>query len=136
MVNIQGFTAARVRKADRARTPLRVEERELVELAVMIELLATKAGETRLHCEYIVSETRAGPFKLAAVASNDVGPDLRAQAEAKVTAGRFLEFPGDLGGDHRAARKGNGDPGRVVKVGLGQCRCRDGWKRRAASLGE
>ena len=77
MRSIHGFTAATSTfgsgRFDRAGAPLRVEERQLVELAVVVERLAAEPGEASLHGQHIVTQAWTGVLEFDAVPANDVG---------------------------------------------------------------
>ena len=75
-----------VGRVDRPRTPLRGDEVQVVELAVVIELSGPERQEARLHREQVVAQSWARPLEINAVSPNDVGAYLGAQAEAEVTA--------------------------------------------------
>ena len=131
-----GDVDLRVGRFDRTWAPLRVEERQLVELAVVVERLATESGEARLHGEDVVAQAWTGSLELDAVPANDVGAYLRAEPEPERSARGFLQLPRGLGGDHRAARERHGHTGRQFEPGRG-----DGGRggrrvRRAPGLGE
>ena len=66
-------------------------------------------------------------LELAPVAPHDVGAHLGAEPEAEAPAGRLLQLPCRLGGDHRAAGEGDGHP-----RSPGRGRRRRGRPRRAA----
>ena len=83
----------------------------------MVERFAPESGEARLDGEHVVAQARPGMFELDAVPADDVGAHLRAEAEPERTAGRFLQFPRRLRGDHRAARERHGDAGREFEPG-------------------
>ena len=121
---------------DRAGAPLTVEEVEIVELAVVIERFAAEAGEARLDGLDVVAQTGARVVELDAVAAHDVGAHLCAEAEPEAPARQFLEFPGHLRRDHRAARKRHRDTGRHLEARGGQRRRGDCRVGSAATLGE
>src|ERR1700720_1829039 len=74
-------------------TPLRSDEVEVVELAVVIEPPRSERGETRLHGEHVVAQTRTGTIEVHAVPPHDMRANLRAETEPELPAGRLLEFP-------------------------------------------
>ena len=121
---------------DRSGAPLPVEERQLVELAVVVERFTAEPGEARLDGADVVTQTWTGMFELDAVAPHHVRPDLGAESQPERTAGELLEFPRQLGGDHRAAGERHGDTGREFES-RGRDRGRGGSReRRAAALGQ
>ena len=89
--------------------PLPVEERQLVELAVVIERFTVEPGEARLDGADVVTQTWPGMFELDAVPPHHVRPNLGTETQPERTAGELLEFPCQLGGDHRAAGERHGD---------------------------
>ena len=120
----------------RTGAPLPVQERELVEVTVVVEWSAAEPGETRLDGADVVAEPGSRMFEVDAVSANDVCAHLRTQPESEPAAGQLLEFPGVLGGDHRAAGEGDGDARRQVEARCAECRGGRRGECRAAALGQ
>ena len=131
-----GDVDGRIGNVDRAGAPLTVQEVEIVELAVVIERFAAEAGEARLDSTDVVAQTGARVVELDAVASHHMRAYLCAEAEPEAPARQFLELPGDLRRDHRAARERHRDTRRHLEARCGQRRCGDCRVRGSATLGE
>ena len=65
-----------------------------------------------------------------------MGSNLRAEPEAEVAVGEFLQLPGNLRRDHRAAREGDGDTGRHLQLGCGKGRSGHRWIGGSTTFGE
>ena len=104
------------------RRPLRREQVEPVERAVVVELLvATKRSETCLDGQHVVAQPRPGGCEVGAVTPLDVCFDLTAETEPETTLGVVGELPRDRRRHHRAAWERDGDASR-------ECECRSGGR--------
>ena len=99
--------------------PLRSNEVEVVELAVVIECPGSERREARLHGEQVVAQPWARPIEGHAVTPHDVCAHLRAQTEPELPAGRFLKLPRRGRRDKRTTRKGHRDARGQLEAGRG-----------------
>jgi hypothetical protein len=96
---------------NRSRAPLRSDEIQVVEVTVMVQLPGSKRREARLHREQVIAQPWTGPFEVHAITPYDVSAHLRTQAEPKIPAGRFLQFPRRSRRHERTTRKSHRDTG-------------------------
>lgn len=116
--------------------PLRGDEVQIVEIAVVVELARPEGGETRFHGAHVVTQPWARLLEGHAVAPHDVRPDLGTDAEPELAAGGFLQLPCRRCRDERTTRKRHGDTGGQFKSRRG-LRCDRGTEiRRPAGLGQ
>lgn len=80
----------RVGSVDGSRTPLRSNEVEVVEVAVVIERPGAERREARLHGEQVVAQPGTGPLEGHPIAPHDVGAHLRTQTQPELPARCFL----------------------------------------------
>jgi hypothetical protein len=110
----RGRVQRNVRVLDRTRIEKARQQREPVVLALeehgLLRIL--EAREDRSEALQVFAHARAGAaWPRRAVATLVVSLDLAAETQAEASVRQLLQVPGALGGDHRAARKGDGDIG-------------------------
>ena len=111
-------------------------ERELVELALMIQRSRVlPCIPDRPHREDVVPQPRSWTPPLCAESTDDVGPDLGAEAEQELALGQSCQVPRRHGRDHRRAGKGNGDRRAQLEPGRGVGREGKGQERVVLGLG-
>ena len=108
-----------IRRVDGSRAPLRSDEVEAVEVAVVIKCPRSERREARLHRQHIVAQPRAGTFEGRSVATHDVRANLRAQAQPEFPAGRLLKLPRRGRRNEGTTRKSYRDTGGQLESGSG-----------------
>ena len=126
----------RIWRLDGTRAPLRGDEIEVVEVAVVIERPGSKRREARLDGEQVVAQPRTRPLERDAVAPDDVGAHLGAQTQPEIPASCLLKLPGRGRRDERTAREGHRDPRGQLEAGSGLRRHGGVQVGRTARLGE
>ena len=105
--------------------PLRSDEVQVVEIAVVIQLPGPERRETCPHRQHVVAQPRTRTLEGHAVAPHHMRAHLRAETEPELPAGRLLQLPRRRRRDERTARKRHRDARRQFQTRRG-LRCHGG----------
>ena len=117
------------------RGPLSRQVTEIVVRAFVVQFFFTaKRAETGLYSANVITHLRRWLVECRAVSAHNMPAHLTAQPETEAATGVCRQFPGDLRGNHRTARKRHRDTSGKLQFGR-RHRCRrDGHPGRGAGL--